>query len=411
MFDFLKPRKPRSILITAGAVHSPLDDNKVVSNKARGLWAVRFAGHLLKRGHYVTLLINPWDNKSMDVEKIRHWCNREGLDYGCPRLTIRIHQGFEDYRIKCLHLASRVDAAVMAAAVTNWIPAKPVLGKMQTEGYTTNDIIQVPFCLAPNVIQEMKSENPRLCLIGCKMLVYSSYKNLIDTAYTKVLQPARCNMVLANDLTSLKKKYLVYPDMSVQAFENDFKGLYENLTALVEDLFWTTDCGLITGNDVSDVSNDALKKTMDLFNYLADKYRYLFFKENNHIFGGLAVRCTEDLWFCSPRKKNKDFSVDDAVAVKLWLGKNVVLTDRGKASLNAPLLIRVGQQYKQQAVLHFHDHLVGASSFPYAPPGSVRDNNRKIPRAEAGVIMGNVLSGFNIKGHGCVCSPFDNVVE
>ena len=39
------------------------------------------------------------------------------------------HTGYDSYREHCHQLAPKVDAAVMAAAVVNWIPETPFPGK------------------------------------------------------------------------------------------------------------------------------------------------------------------------------------------------------------------------------------------------------------------------------------------
>jgi len=41
------------VLITAGQVYGRLDDNKLVGNRVRGIWACRFTEHLAKSGHEV----------------------------------------------------------------------------------------------------------------------------------------------------------------------------------------------------------------------------------------------------------------------------------------------------------------------------------------------------------------------
>ena len=47
----------KRVLITAGTVYGPLDANKLVGNRVRGLWATQFAGYLSAKGHEVTLLL------------------------------------------------------------------------------------------------------------------------------------------------------------------------------------------------------------------------------------------------------------------------------------------------------------------------------------------------------------------
>ena len=67
------------------------------------------------------------------------------------------------------------------------------------------------------------------------------------------------------------------------------------------------------------------------------------------------------------------------------------MSGRGKATLNAPLLIKVGEKFGADAVLHQHRQLEGVPTVPHAPPGTVRDNDRDVPGP-----------AFNIEGHGFV---------
>lgn len=99
------------VLITAGSVYGRLDDNKLVSNRSRGIWALRYAERLYRQGHYPVVLIP-------DVMSFEH------LRVHGPSLenSIRIVSGFDEYRHACHVLAPDVDAAVMASAVVNWIP-------------------------------------------------------------------------------------------------------------------------------------------------------------------------------------------------------------------------------------------------------------------------------------------------
>jgi phosphopantothenoylcysteine synthetase/decarboxylase len=137
----------KSVLITAGPVYGRLDDNKLVGNRTRGIWASRFAEHLMKQGYQVTLLL-------ADTENWEHLRTRAFGSDG--RITVVTHHGYDDYAAKCVGMASTHDAAVMAAAVVNWIPANPITGKMPTKGFKEGDIIQVPFVLAARVIDKMR---------------------------------------------------------------------------------------------------------------------------------------------------------------------------------------------------------------------------------------------------------------
>ncbi len=380
------------VLITAGQVYGRLDDNKLVGNRIRGIWAMKFAGYLADAGHNVTLLVPDTITRAIIQQHIPPQ-ERSGT------VTVTKQTGFKDYHLKCVAMAATHDAAIMAAAVVNWIPANPISGKMDTKGYATGDIINIPFVLAPRVIEDMKAGNSKLTLIGCKMLIGSTEEELLAAAYG-VLLKSRCNVVIANDMKlGLKRKLLVYKDRSVHEYDNDFDGFFAALQAVIEDehfrtVFYDGDQGLFP----ADLWN--AKPTFDL---LVKQHRGRFLPvEGGRVFGSLCVTCyihggAMTGWLVSPREKGGLFTADDATLVRrVDLIKHEVEVPTGwnKPTLNAPLLIRFCSQFHHLQALHFHEQVPGLPTLPYAPPGTVRDNQRELPA--------NVKDGFNIEGHGCV---------
>lgn len=370
----------KRVLITAGPVYGRLDDNKLVSNRVRGVWATKFAEFLLRRGHHVTLLIADIQTRLM------------GEILGeSSAINVVTHTGFADYHLKCLEAARTHDAAVMAAAVVNWIPANPIAGKMATKGYKPGDIINVPFILAPRVIDEMKAQNPNLTLIGCKMLIGATEDELVEAAYGTLIG-ARCNVVVANDMGhGLRRKLLVYPDRSTHEYNDNFDEFFLTLLAVIEDEHYRT-----AHQKVDYAVYDPNGEGEDIFGNIIAKYRRRFTHRqagSDRVFGAIFVP-TRDiaLGFATPREKGEMFTAEDAVVIEKIDGRTLHVTGREKATLNAPLLVRVSQKYPwAHAILHLHEQLPGVPTVPYAPPGTVRDNERVIP--------GPV---FNIKGHGFI---------
>jgi len=371
----------KKVLITAGPVYGKLDDNKLVSNRVRGLWACRFARYLGERGHHVTLLV-PRTMTRVMVQQ------HTGSDPCAGSILITHHDGFENYRDKCCELAPEMNAAVMAAAVVNWIPAKPFKGKMPTDGFQAGDIIDIPFVLAERVIDGMKTRNPELTLIGCKMLSGTTETQLLDTAYEKVLIAARCNVVLANDMrVGLKRKWLVYPDGSRFLYDSNFDMMYADLLAAITDIHYRTEWER-TAYPVAESGT--------LFDDIVQANWEGFVRRSSgsdRVFGSVYVPTGDiALGIASPREKGALFSAKDAVVIESIEDRVVKVTGPNKATLNAPLLVRVAQKYpKARAVLHQHSQLPDVPTVEYAPPGTVRDNERNIP--------GPV---FNIEGHGFI---------
>jgi len=387
------------VLVTAGTVYGRLDDNKLVSNRVRGIWALRFAGYLSTKGHCVILLLPDTMPRFVDLNEMigtdwswRGPLCREGHGGGPGAIEIIRHSGFDDYHEKCLALAPEQDTAIMAAAVVNWIPADPVPGKMPTEMYEVGDIINVPFVLAPRVIEEMKAANPQLTLIGCKMLIGSTDDELVEAAYG-VLLKSRCNAVIANDMgRGLRRKLIVGKDRSIHEYDNDWGGFYEALAGYIEDEHFHTERFKLTD------PTPGLVHTQQEFGRLVEKHRRRFMPvEGGRVFGAVAVKATEG-WLVSPREKGEAFASSDATLVSsLDWDRLVIRVPEGwnKASLNAPLLIRYGALYGLDAVVHFHEQVEGLPTLPYYPPGTERDNNREL----AACVL---KDGFNIEGHGCV---------
>ena len=380
----------KKILITAGQVYGKLDDNKLLGNRTKGKWAVQLA--LWLKGVYgndaeVTVLVPDILDELLMSELIKN-----------PIKFFR-HKGFDEYRQKCLELAPLMDAAIMASAVVNWIPKEPFKGKMPTDKQEMN----IPFYLAPRVINEMKQKNPKLTLIGCKMLIDSEPEDLIEAAYN-VLLNSKSNMVIANDMGhGLRTKHIVYQDRSVITYDDYFEGFYMAIADAIYDKHYRTE---YEGWGTNCFDQGATAEACKIFDQIVDENRKRFFKplkKDSRVFGSVLVPINRGLafesWIVSPREKNELFTSKEATRVSgasdldagvIQTGSNTHVTGK-KASLNAPLLIRVAKKYQPKAVLHLHEQLPDAPTVPYAPPGTFRDGNRDIP-----------ADTFNIEHHGFI---------
>lgn len=413
------------VLVTAGQVYGRLDDNKLVGNRVRGIWACRFARWLSDMGVNVTLLVPDTMKRAIvdlqlgeskprpcpgDNPAIREiWTHR--LRKGPGQLVIAKHHGFDSYRDRCWEFAETHDAAVMAAAVVNWIPAEPIRGKMNTKGFKAGDTINIPFVLAESVINQMRRINPKLTLIGCKMLIKVPDDELLGAALG-VVQASKANVVVANDQgRDLKRKLLVYPDRAVQEFVDDWGTFYYTLLEVITDRHWRTE--FTPGDNVKIIREDGLpmEKARKIFDTVADIYRNRFtMRSRATVHGAILVPVVGGGYLCTPRVKDPDFTSADAVWVApehSWVkqGERVIVVGRGaKASMNAPLMARLARptpDMSAHVVLHLHEMLEGVPTLPYAPPGTSRDNERDLPGG-----------AFNIEGHGFVARlNFDGTIS
>lgn len=367
-------------LVTAGTVYGRLDDNKLVGNRVRGIWAVKFAKYLAEQGHTVKLLV-PDTMRPI----------RPDPNYMPPAVQVISQNGFHSYQEECLKLAKQVDGAVMAAAVVNWIPESPIKGKMSTEGFAPGDKIDIPFILAPRVINQMKEANPKLTLIGCKMLIGSTYLEL-EKASGKVIRDAKCAAVVANDMEGLglRVKHVIHKDGAVITFDNEWDGFNKHLQDLLTARYYRTD--LLGGG--RDLSEEAKAK----FTELVEQHHSGFLSAPVHpdlVFGSLAVFDEGySRWAVSPREKRDYFTAEDAVPVLDITEQSVSVNGYKKPTLNAALLIRFAEKFGHRAVLHQHRQLPGLPTAPYALPGTVEDSDRRL--------LPEYRNGFNIKGHGFI---------
>ena len=380
----------KRVMVTAGPVYGRIDDNKIVSNRARGIWAKHLARYLAEYHGYQSELVVP------DIAAATISANLEFENGG--RVKTLLHRGFEDYMDICCDRVQYVDAAVMAAAVLNYIPETTYKGKLPTD----KERIELAFVLAPRVIDRMKQVRPGITLIGCKLLFSGEEEKLIDAAY-KVVLNARCNMVVANDgIIGLRKKFLVHQDRAVTVVDNDFERLYEEIRAHIEDVHWST--------EVRKEDRGRILKYSDQFNRVVLKYRDKFVRrqaDKDFVFGAVAVRYkdpgveNEEEFLVSPREKGEAFDCWDAgVCTFDWDARKVKAWGK-KVTLNAPLLARHLRMFPEAtSVVHYHGDAPRKGEAPivdYAPPGTARDNEREIPAYH-----------YYIEGHGWIMALDEN---
>lgn len=341
----------KEVLITAGPVYAHLDDNKILSNRARGMWASHFRDFIAETGNMTHL-----------IRDMEYWA----------------------YKKSCETHAKRVDAAVMTAAVINYIPERPYAGKMPTD----KDHIDVRLIRAPYVIDQMRKVNPKLKLIGCKLTSRESVESTIEKAQ-QLIERSKAHAIVANDKDNLRRKFLCFPDGTVLEYDDDFPGLYRAIEGMIlDEHFHTISCNLSDSAPPSWVES--------IMDKILDRYRDGFLQDfagGGTAFGSVAVRQPHDMMLTTPRVKHSQLTCKNCVVARVDLDKRTVFTQRGlKATMNAPLLWRVLQFHgAAAAVLHLHKELPDVPTYNYAPPGTVRDS-----------IRGDLPKAFNIEGHGSV---------
>lgn len=360
----------KRILVSGGPVHANLDAVKIITNKFKGGLMARLAEDLSELGADVTFLAS-----SSSAE--------------CKCNTVH-HNGFDSYMEIVKSAAKEYDAMILGAAVCNLIPANPWKDKFPSHNYHPGDIVNVPFKVAPRVIEEVKKINPRITLIGFKLLSGVPTEELLRAARLTLVE-SRADCVIANDARRLDEKFAVCKDFSVHALTfTGATGYAKFIFDMIQDVHYTTET---TMHDLvwSDYNKayDTMKALIACQSY-KDKFLP---NETGMIFGAVAVRAGDGFLTTSRGKRDMEKFVE-VIGVVHSESKPTVYVGHGdkKATLNAPLLdwlFKVNRSV--EAIVHYHGPKPdGVTVVPWAPPGTLRDSTRDLPSSTT----------FYIENHG-----------
>jgi hypothetical protein len=204
------------ILFTVGPIPAKLDAVKYITNRFKGGLALKTAEQLNVLGNKVVIV--KWKHTELNT-------NLE---------TINIDDVLDYYK-KVSDFDA--DAYVLAAAVANLMPVDPFEGKFPSHKYNVGDQFDIKFCIAPRVIDALKSLHSKSCLIGYK-LFDGTTEELIDAA-KKTLHESKANLVFANHPSWAKdKKIALTTDGSV--FEVSFDEHVSLIDKLVKEKWFST---------------------------------------------------------------------------------------------------------------------------------------------------------------------------
>ena len=207
------------ILITSGGTREAIDRVRSITNHSTGQLGKQIAEIFLEAGHQVSLVTT-----RSAVKPDRHPC-----------LTITEISNVVSLTDALEPLVKSHDVLIHSMAVSDYSPLYmtgieevaqatniyDLLQKTNTEGkVSSTDEYQVLFLKkTPKVISLVKEWNPAIQLIGFKLLVDVSQKELFAAARAS-LKKNRADYILANDLSDIKdgqhRAYLVSQDSYVQ---------------------------------------------------------------------------------------------------------------------------------------------------------------------------------------------------
>lgn len=348
----------KKILITGGAIYGKLDDVKLITNRFRGGLMAELAD-LLNECFDVTYLTSKGSVLPQRVAQIIY------------------HDGLYDYQERVLGLAPLMDAVILGGAVANLIPQTPFPGKFPSHNYQPGDVINIPFIIAPRIIDQVKKVAPKTCLIGFKLLSGVAHEELIEAAYG-VLKESGASIVIANDAKDLSRKFIVTKEKT--AIPCNMSETVEFLSRLIKGKYYKT---FLTPYREA---VDHLLKNNVLFNELKEQYKVKFELHNN--FGTVAVRIHENTFITTSRKKENVGVYIDRVDHEQHI---VYCEGESKATLNAPLLDNIFKASPDVAyIVHYHEIVEGLPLYDYETPATVADSQRH-----------GMGKSFCIKHHGC----------
>jgi phosphopantothenoylcysteine decarboxylase/phosphopantothenate--cysteine ligase len=169
----------KNILITAGATIEYIDPIRVVTNPASGKLGAAIAEEALRLGANVTVIYGQGSAVMPNVKVIRVKTSDEMMDAVVSELK-----------------SKNYDIAIMTAAVSDYKPATPSSGKIDTRG---NEQITVTLQTTSKIIDQVKKINANTFLIAFKADYNVSNEQLVQTAYAK-MKECHSDFIVANDV-------------------------------------------------------------------------------------------------------------------------------------------------------------------------------------------------------------------
>ncbi|MDQ4004132.1 MAG: bifunctional phosphopantothenoylcysteine decarboxylase/phosphopantothenate--cysteine ligase CoaBC [Actinomycetota bacterium] len=163
------------VLVTSGGTREPVDKVRVISNRSSGKMGRAIAREAYRRGAKVTVVA----------------ANMEGKEPGYRWVDVETYAEVEEVTMA---LAREADALIMAAAVSDFTPARVEEGKIRRGGTKELDLKLVP---TGDILKAVRESNPKLFMVGFA----ATYGDPVADAREK-LATKDVNLVVGNDISS-----------------------------------------------------------------------------------------------------------------------------------------------------------------------------------------------------------------
>lgn len=178
-----KPRKTIRVLITAGPTREYIDPVRYLSNDSSGRMGFALAQAAVRMGYKVALIAGPVSLPTPD---------------GVKRIDV---VSAPEMRRAVLAHAPKADVIIMAAAVSDWRPAKTSLKKIKrTNGRTDERTLLLKE--TPDILAELgRKKRPGQILVGFALETESLEKNAREKLARK-----KCDWIVANTASAIGSK-------------------------------------------------------------------------------------------------------------------------------------------------------------------------------------------------------------
>lgn len=209
------------ILVTSGGTSEAIDRVRSITNHSTGHLGLVITEALIKAGHEVCLIttsqaVRPASHPNLKIIEIKNT-----LD-----LLEKMRKLVKDYQI-LIHSMAVSDYTPVYMTSIDEVQASQDLSKFLTKQNTESKIsskedTQILFLKKnPKIISLVKEWNPKIHLIGFKLLVDVTKDHLIDVA-RESLKKNQADIIVANDLNQINsEQHLAY-----LVEENDYQTAY-----------------------------------------------------------------------------------------------------------------------------------------------------------------------------------------
>ena len=209
------------ILVTSGGTSEAIDRVRSITNHSTGRLGLVITEALIKAGHEVCLIttsqaVKPASHPNLKIIEIKNT-----LD-----LLEEMRNLVKDYQV-LIHSMAVSDYTPVYMTSLDEVQASQDLSKFLTKQNTESKIsskedAQILFLKKnPKIISLVKEWNPKIHLIGFKLLVDVTKDHLIDVA-RESLNKNRADIIVANDLTQINSEQ----HLACLVEKNDYQTAY-----------------------------------------------------------------------------------------------------------------------------------------------------------------------------------------